>query len=480
MEVRLLTSRRDFLRGAALAPAVLGAAADTPPNVVFVICDQMRADALGALGGRNGRTPNLDRLASQGVVFENSFSNNPVCVPSRKSMWTSLYPHQHGSLTNRDGDLLELQNTALGYFKERGYRIGYAGKNHAFTKKAIGSIDMSSVRDREPFREYNAWVPPYWHCDSYWPAEQTYANLNTEDALRFLSVGDRTPFFLTVSYFDPHPPYMAPSEYTSRYTSRDMRLPEFIAPKNLSPRLDEYYRALRFDRVKDTDLTEAMRYYHAAIEWGVDRQVGRIVNELEKRQAMDNTIIVFTSDHGDFMGEQRIAGKGMFLTESLLHVPTIMRVPGMRQGRRSAGLVQGIDILPTLAEMTGGVRRPEWMGRSLRPCLTGGSNQDAGHAIVTSAGYGELSKEVQDEKSELHETSELPLHTRVMNENVKASHRTSMIRTREWKMILSETRAPELYRLNGGYIERENVAEGAQAAGVRRGLEQRLQQRWKW
>ena len=181
-----MTTRRDFLKTAALAPAILGAAADTPPNVVFVICDQMRADALGALGGRNGRTPNLDRLASQGVVFENSFSNNPVCVPSRKSMWTSLYPHQHGSLTNRDGDFLELQNTALGYFKERGYRIGYAGKNHAFTKKAIGSIDMSSIRDRAPFREYNASVPP---C-------------------------------------------MAPSEFTSRYTPREMRLPEIIAPRN--------------------------------------------------------------------------------------------------------------------------------------------------------------------------------------------------------------------------------------------------------
>lgn len=474
------TSRRDFLKTAAMAPAILGSAADTPPNVVFFICDQMRADALGALGSRNGRTPNLDRLASQGVVFENSFSNNPVCVPSRKSMWTSLYPHEHGSLTNRDGEFLELRNTTLGYFKDRGYRIGYIGKNHAFSKQAMASIEMASIRDREPFREYNAWVPPYWHCDSYWPAEQTHAHLNTEDALRFLAARDRAPFFLTVSYFDPHPPYMAPSEYTSRYTSREMRLPEFIAPRLLSPRLDEYFRALRFDRVKDTDLTEAMRYYHAAVEWGVDQQVGRIVKELERRGTLDNTIIVFTSDHGDFMGEQRIAGKGMFLTESLLHVPTIIRVPGMRQGHKCSDMVQGIDILPTLAELTGGAQKAEWMGRSLKPCLQSGGTRDANHAIFTSAGYGELSKEVMDEKSKLHATSDLPLHTRVMNENVIASHRTSMIRTREWKMILSETRPAELYRLNGGYIERENVAQSAQAAGVRRGLEQRLQQWWKW
>ena len=80
------------------------------------------AGTLGVLGGRDGRTPNLDRLACQGVVFENSFSNKPVWVPSRKSMWTSLYPHQHGSLINRGGDFLELTNTVLGHFKERGYR----------------------------------------------------------------------------------------------------------------------------------------------------------------------------------------------------------------------------------------------------------------------------------------------------------------------------------------------------------------------
>ena len=139
-----LVSRRELLKTAALAPAILGAAADAPPNILFFICDQMRADALGASGRSNGRTPNLDRLASQGVMFENAFSNNPVCVPSRKSMWTSRYPHQHGSLTNRDGESLELPDTALGYFRDRGYRIGYAGKNHAFSKKAM-AVDARKV-----------------------------------------------------------------------------------------------------------------------------------------------------------------------------------------------------------------------------------------------------------------------------------------------------------------------------------------------
>lgn len=474
------TTRREFLQKAAAAPAILGAALDTPPNVLFVICDQMRADALGAMGRSNGRTPNLDRLAAGGAAFQNCFSNSPVCVPSRKSMWTSLYPHQHGSLTNKGGEMLPLANSALGIFERRGYRIGYAGKNHAFTKAAMDSLAMASVRDREPFREYNRWVPPYWHCDSYWPAARTYANLNTDDAIGFLSARDSAPFFLTVSYFDPHPPYMAPSEYTSRYASGQMRLPEFIPPAKLSPRLEEYYRAMRFDRVTDTDLTETMRYYHAAIEWGVDHQVGRLLNHLEKSGSLDRTIVVFTSDHGDFMGEQRMAGKGMFLTDSLLRVPAIWKVPGLRKPHRPADYVQGIDILPTLVELTGGKADPAWRGRSLKSCLEGGSIRAGRDAIFTSAGYGELSKEVLDEKSNFHAESDLPLHTRVMNDNMRAIHRTSVVHNGEWKMVLSENRPPELYRMNGGAVERENLAASPQAAPVRRQLEQRLQQFWKW
>ena len=101
-----------------------------PPNVVFLICDQMRGDALGFLGHPCARTPNLDRLASRGISFDHCFSNNPVCLPSRKSMFSGRYPHQHGSLSNRDGKPMPVAGTMLEYFQQRGYRTGYIGKNH--------------------------------------------------------------------------------------------------------------------------------------------------------------------------------------------------------------------------------------------------------------------------------------------------------------------------------------------------------------
>lgn len=473
-----MSTRREFLRALPAAPAVLRGAGK-PLNVLLMISDQMRAGALGALGRSPGRTPHLDALAARGVAFANCFANNPVCLPARKSLFTSLYPHQHGSLSNRGGTgLLELRDTMLDDFRARGYRIGYVGKNHAYRKEAMDALDFTSVRDREPFREYNRWVPSYWHCDAYWPAEETYAHRNTEDALRFLREGAREPFFLTVSWFDPHPPYMAPSEYTSRYAPAAMRLPEFVPAARLSPRLDEYRRAMGFGRARDTDLTEAMRYYYAAVEWGVDAQVGRLMKELDARGLAQNTVVVFVSDHGDFMGEHRMVRKGMFLYDALLRIPMIWRVPGMKGGRIAQQAAQQIDIWPTLAALTGGRARDGWMGRSLAPCLSG--DEDAAREIFTSAGYSEMTPELLDPNSELHRTSEQPLHTRVMNHNMTPNHRTAMLRTREWHMVVSETRPPELYRMNGGWVERENVAEARESSAVRREMEQKLAKWWKW
>lgn len=231
--MRTVTTRRRFLSKAAAvmagAPAVLRSrVADAPPNVIFVICDQMRGDAMGFLGSPNARTPNLDRMARDGVVFENCFANNPVCVPSRKSCFSGLHPHQHGSLTNQERPLLSLPGTLFDHFQRRGYRTGYAGKNHTYENPALDKLDTTSIRSREPFRAYSGFVPPYWHTDVYWPEEDCYPHVNTEAALRFIGDGaGREPFFLHVSYFDPHPPYMAPAAYTSRYRSAEMRLPGY-------------------------------------------------------------------------------------------------------------------------------------------------------------------------------------------------------------------------------------------------------------
>jgi len=484
MKDRVLPTRRHFVQGCISAAAtgmVRAQAARKPLNVVLVMCDQMRGDALGFLGSPNARTPELDRLAARGVSFDNHFSNNPVCMPSRKSLFSGRYPHQHGSLTNLQGQPMEVPGTLIAHFQDRGYRIGYIGKNHCYRDKAISSLDTVSIRDREPFRRYNEFVPPEWHSDTYWPAEECYAWRSTNEALRFLDrARDGSPFFLTVSYFDPHPPYMAPSEFTSRYHADQMKIPPYIPPSALSGRLDDFCRAMKFHKIKDSDLLETMRYYCASIEGMVDYQVGRIMGALQEHRLVQNTIVLFTSDHGDFMGHHRAVRKGMFLYDALVHVPMIWYVPGLsRPGRRTRALSHGVDVFPTLVDLTGGTPPRDLPGRSLKPVLAGEEAAER-DAIFTSAAYGELPRELVETNQLRSNDKKVPLHTLVEDGSDVPQHRMSMLRTQEWKFILNESRPPELYRMDGGWVERENVAERNEFAEVRRQFEKRLQAWWRW
>ena len=333
-----VTSRRTFFKqsgsaalgaSAAAAPALQGSRApDAPPNVVFIFCDQMRGDCISGLGHPNARTPHLDRMAREGVLFDNCFVNSPVCVPSRKSVFSGRYPHEHGSLTNQGRPFLSWPDTLCEHFQQRGYRTGWVGKNHTYKKSALDKLDTASIRAREPFRAYNGFVPPNWHTDVYWPEEDCYPQVNSDQAIDFIRKSKDEPFFLHVSYFDPHPPYMAPADFTSRYISANMRLPVYVAPGALSERLEEFATTMGQDHMTRADMTETMRYYYAQIEWGVGRQVGRILSALEQQGLAENTIVLFTSDHGDFMGTHRMVRKGMFLYDSLLHVPMIWWAPG--------------------------------------------------------------------------------------------------------------------------------------------------------
>ncbi len=486
-------NRRSFLR-IGTEGALAGCAArfatpvfanrTSPPNIVFIICDQMRGDALGCRGNPNARTPNLDRLASDGVLCENHFSNSPVCVPSRMSLFAGQYPHRTGRLSNIawDSPKLSVENTLLGAFQKKGYRIGWVGKNHTYTKDALGAFDFTSIRAREPFRKYSRFVPPFWHGDTLWPEEECHPRKNTDEAIQFIRESEAgEPFFLHVSYFDPHPPYMAPSEYTCRYSSSQMSLPDSVQPSQLSERLDIYSEGMRLDEMKNSDLSETLRYYFASIEWGVDRQVGEIMKALESKGILENTIILFTSDHGDFMGDYHMVRKGMFLYDSLLHVPMIWYAPGhIQNGARLRNLTQGIDIFPTLLDLTEEQNQWDLDGRSLKSFLQGDGGVSQSERIFTSGAYGDVDPNVTNPSLNLDDEDETPLHTRIMRQGMQPTFRTKMIRTHQWKFILNESDPPELYSLKPGRKERKNVALRDEFNETRRTLEKELTAWWPW
>ncbi len=478
-------SRRAFTRSALLGTAATairaGRATDAPPNVLFITVDQMRGDCIATVGHPNVRTPNLDRMAREGVLFRNAFASSPVCVPTRKSCFSGQHPHQHGSLTNRHGDQLEWRGSMLDYFSKRGYQTAWVGKNHTFTREALQELDYADIRDREPFRRYNGYVPPHWHSVVYWPEEACYPHINTESAIRFLRrAGQSDPFFLHVSYFDPHPPYMAPARFAARYDSGDMVMPTRVDPASLSARLERYHRAMGFGELDREDLAETMRYYYAQVEWGVDAPVGRLLHALQEAGHAEHTIVVLTADHGDFMGDYGMVRKGMFLYDALLHVPLLWWSPGrIPSGVRSATLTQSEDLFPTLAQMTGGDPPEDVAGASVAGAVLGSAPER--EQLFTSAAYGDLASDVLPPDLTPDDPDASPRHTQVLRPTMEPEHRTKMIRTHAWKFILNETEPAELYRLaDGRPTERHNLADSREHSRVRRTLERQLSAWWPW
>ncbi len=477
-------TRRTFAKTALLSAGTAAfhatRAGDAPPNVLFVTVDQMRGDCIGAVGHPNVRTPNLDRMAREGLLFRNGFASGPVCVPTRKSCFSGRHPHEHGSLTNNDGDVLRWQGSMLEYFAKRGYRTAWVGKNHTYDKAALSEIDYTDIRSREAFRAYNGYVPPHWHSAVYWPEEDCYPHINTQSAIKFLNQAGDDPFFLHVSYFDPHPPYMAPARYAARYDSGDMVLPDRTDPAALCGRLERYARAMGFSELDREDLTETMRYYYAQVEWGVDQPLGRLLRALENRGLAENTVVVLTADHGDFMGDYGMVRKGMFLYDSLLHVPLLWWAPGrIAAGTRTDALALSNDLFPTLAELTGGTRVEEASGTSLVQTLLGGGEDR--EEIYTSAAYGDLAPDVLPPDLAPEDEDGIPRHTRVLRPTMRPMHRTKMVRTSEWKLILNETEPAELYSIaDSTPRERVNLAGSSRHAAVRRSLEKKLSSWWRW
>jgi len=430
------------------------------PNIIFIICDQMRGDAFGAYGNNEVNTPNLDRLANEGVMMTNAFVNNPVCLPSRISMFSGKYPTQTGIYCNKSkGPRLQFEGSLPWHLRKAGYAVGYVGKNHAFTNDELEEFDVVHERGREKSRAYSPFVPPNWHSDIFWPEEDCNPIKNTNDAIEFIEqYHEQKPFFLTVSYFDPHPPYMAPARVTSKYCADDIVLPPYVDPQALGKRIASQQIALQYDKQTEYDLKETMRYYYASIEWGVDEQVGKILKALKDRGIGENTIIILTSDHGDFMGEFNMVRKGIFLYDALLHVPMIWFGPSyFAKGLRVDNLTQNVDILPTLLEIAN-VDIPNGLdGHSVVPLLKG-NEKAVSKYVFAAAGYSELPENYWESPEPYYDpNSSVPFHTRVENLTWQDEQKTAMVRSEDWKLIVSETDGPELYFMDGQHTELENL-----------------------
>ena len=326
-----------------LHPSPAFARIDAPehrPSILLILPDQMRGQALGCMGDPDIRTPNLDRLASQGILFRNTFANTPVCCPARAVILTGKYAHANGMVAN-DLRLRESETTIAERLAAEGYRTGYIGKWHLDGGRRLPGFVPPGPR-RQGFQfwaanecDHRHFQPTYFRDTDVPVAVGRFEpEVWTDLAIEFLKQAGNEPFFLVVAMGPPHDPYAAPERYMTLYDPARLTMrPNWVEGMPGAGRKE-------------------IAAYEAAIT-AVDEQVGRLMRALEDLGRSRETIVLFTSDHGDMLGShgQRLKRKPW---EESIHVPGILRYPArIPAGRTSDALVSHVDIAPTLLSLCG-------------------------------------------------------------------------------------------------------------------------------
>jgi arylsulfatase A-like enzyme len=322
------------------------AAADRP-NVLWIITDQQQAQAIGAVNDEF-HTPNLDRLADDGALFTNCYCTHPQCSPSRSSLVSGQYPHQNGMYQN-SGEGLELDpdGPSIGrVFADAGYETAWIGKWHLGEDNA-GDLGWDFFTSRND-------------------GEKTWVQNDRETcraALDYFGTVEE-PFFATVSFQIPHPPYVEMAEFTDQYDQSEMTVPENYGDDMASK------PAFHRERRAECDLTpeevREMRYNYATMVSFVDHNVGRVLDRLAERGLLEETVVAFVSDHGDMQGGHGLSHKGVVAYDEILRVPFLLSTPGSAGGGQVVDDVVSTVSLPrTLADVAGLSPDERFEGESL-------------------------------------------------------------------------------------------------------------------
>jgi arylsulfatase A-like enzyme len=330
-------TRRQFVKTAAAAMPVAIAGCQLAateksarrPNIVFVFADQMRAHAMGCMGNKQVITPHLDKLASEGVLVTNGISAQPVCSPYRAQILTGRYGHSTGVIHN-DIRLPDSEIVISELMKKQGYATGYIGKWHLCEYRS-NPVDAKSRRGWDFWAVRNCshqhLKPEYWLNDSKEPIRVPgwEPDVQTDLAVKFIKKNKQGPFCLFLSFGPPHNPYVAPDKYVEMYKN-----------KKLTPR----------PNVPGGKTTNLLQYY--AMTTSLDTCMGRINDALDEAGISEDTIVVFSSDHGDMLGSQGHRLKQRPWEESI-NIPFIIRYPRKIKARqRRDWIVSSVDVMPTL------------------------------------------------------------------------------------------------------------------------------------
>lgn len=395
-------TRRDVVRGAAAAALGTACASAAPratrpvggrrPNVLWILSDQHRHDVAGYAGDPHAVTPALDRLAAQSGRLEDLYCQVPLCVPARQSLLTGTLAHVHGNFRNSPV-VPPGERTIAHAFTEAGYRTALFGKAHCNVQgfevvrdfhEALADFEAEHGRGRRPGDEH-------WYRDRAEGERDYVTSMNpgmrtagdgprffmerevTADAARFLAEHDgERPFFLWASYLNPHPPLFPPDEFHAMFSAAELPLRGSMAEDE--PGLFHFHKRRRrrqeLDAITPDELLGITRAYYASLAW-TDTCIGGLLDAVDRLDLARDTIVVYTSDHGEMLGEHGLVQKRSF-HEAALRVPGMVRFPGrIPAGRSHARVAEHLDLVATIFDLTGVPRPEDLRGRSLAPVLRG-------------------------------------------------------------------------------------------------------------
>jgi choline-sulfatase len=437
-------------------------------NILFLMADQLAASNLPAYGHPVVQAPNLSALADQGTVFDSFYCNAPLCAPSRFTMMAGALPKRIGAFDNA-ADFSSDVPTFAHYLRAAGYRTTLTGKMHFCGPDQLHGFEERLTTDIYP-ADYG-WTPDWEHFDvrpSWYhnmlsvlqagPAVRSN-QLDFDDEVTYTArrhlydvarSADERPFCLTVSWTHPHDPYAAQPSLMARYREDDIPLPK---TRREDVPLDPHSARLRHVSdmdscvISDSDVRRARHAYYANISY-IDEQVGILMQALRETGLDQNTVVVFTADHGDMLGERGLWYK-MTWFQDACRIPLIISAPGKFGTGRVSKSVSSIDLLPTLAEIAadGGAfdLGAPIDGRSLLPHL----NRTGGHDEVIGEYCGE--------------GSIAPL---------------LMIRRGPWKYVCSTPDPDQLFNLESDPLERKNLAGDAGQQAMLKAFQAEATQRW--
>ncbi len=457
------------------------------PNIVVIMTDQQRADFSAAEGFGLDTMPFLDSLGVSGVRFDRAYTPTPVCAPARSSMLTGRFPKATRVRENAGTGNIFGPSDLMTILRQHGYSTGLAGKNHTYLQPEdfdlyaapyshVGGPPEWATPDQ---REFDAWLGALDHGVSQhatpFPLEHQLPYRVTSDAIegvRALS-GDK-PFFLWLSYPEPHNPYQAPEPYFSLFPEDE--IPDRAAgPEAARMKGGDWRWLQRLIETKRPDYDRQWRRYRAnycGMIRLLDDQIRRFAEHLDAEGLLDDTLLLFVSDHGDYAGDYGLQRKGAGLAEVLVRVPFIVHGPGVVPRRNREDFVSLVDLMPTICEAVGAEIPYGVQGRSLWPMLTGHEYpKQEFESIYAESGFGGLPYD-EDDYPALHFPYEGPTFDEL--NSVTQSGKTKMVRKGKWKLVYDVMGRGELYDLGDDPAELANRFEDETLREVRLDLVEEL------